>query len=319
MERIVSRFVLLFCGFAVTSCHSRLSYPKGGYPYPNDLAGKDTQLYRYAIRNIESRQDSMYDALGYANWKSIGEPNLSLRPMPDDVFRFTYSEALDPTMYIIRVTPTQMTVRVGTPTDYPWKLPDSNLLTPLDRKLIRILEKNYPIDDTAKHPYRRRYLDSMGQLYPQLYSPAYYISTYNKQYPLAKPAFDYTTRVIDLNPGEFDHFVSLINQCGYWNMPYELPHEEVMDGCGYSLEANTSNQYNFVGTGGVCADTGGFAKACQALIDYAGLGAKLHIARKKPLGTDTTKPFIAEDVQFEDVKSPHEPHKKNHPKKPHRD
>jgi hypothetical protein len=307
-------FSLLLTLFA---CHSRLSYPPGGYPYPKNLSGKDTQLYRYPIKDKESRRDSMEDALFCADWRSIDEPNLSIRPMPADEFRFTFGCALDPTLYIIRVTPTQMTIRIGNPTDYLANLPDTNRLEPLDRRLAHILEFNYPIDDTTMHHHRRHYLDSMGRLYPQLYDPAYYLTVRNKEFPHHKPWWTFTSRTIVLQPGEFERLVALINQSGYWKLPYDIPpQEDVTDGCGYSLEANTTKQYNFVSTGGACMDTGGFAKACQALVDFAGLQRKVRVAaRNTSSSTDTTKTWIVDDVQLEDVKEP--PHPNPHPKKPH--
>jgi len=227
--------------------------------------------------------------------------------MPADVFRFVYGESLDPTIYIIRLMPTQMIIRIGAPTEfYPYQ-PDTNVLDPLERRLERILEYNYPIEDTSVHhsPRRRHFLDSMGRIYPQLYSPAYYMSVRKKEYPHDKPWYRFTMRTIPLKRGEFEHFVDLINKSGYWRLPIHLPSEDVMDGSGYSLEANTAEQYNFVGTGGICQDTGRpFAKACQALVDFAGLRQKIYLVGTYSLKVDT--------VQFQDVK--HE-QKKHHPRR----
>jgi hypothetical protein len=286
-----------------------MSYPKGGYPYAEKVSGKDTEFYRVPLRNVESRQDSMWDAMAFEEWRSTDEPNLSLRPMATDVFRFVYGESLNPTLYIIRLTPTEMTMRIGAPTEaYPIG-PDTTQLTPLDRQLARILEYNYPLDDTSlpHSPHRRHFLDSMGRIYPQLYSPAYYMAVRKKEYPHAKPWYRFTSRTIPLKRGEFEHFLDLINKSGYWRLPIHLQSEAVMDGDGYSLEANTATQYNFVGTGGICLDTGRpFARACQALVDFAGLQKKIYL-----VGTYSIK---VDSVQFEDVKP--EP-KKHHPKKLH--
>ena len=298
------------------ACHSRMTYPPGGYPYPTGLKGRDTEFYRCPIRTRETRQDSMRDAIFYEDWKATGEPNLSLRPMPTDVFRFVYGEALNPTFYIIRMTPYEMTVRIGTPTAALEQLPDTSLLAPLDLRLYRILERNYPIDDTSIHHRRRRFLDSMGHIYPQLYNPSYYLSVRNREYPHSKPWYRFTSRTIALKPGDFDKLVSTINNSHYWQLPFDIEQEAVMDGCGYSLEANTSDQYNYVGTGGACSDTGAFAKACQALVDFAGLQKKISLVwiPKK----DTSKrPVVIQDVQLEDIKETPPPRKSHHPKKPH--
>jgi hypothetical protein len=123
-----------------------------------------------------------------------------------------------------------------------------------------------------------------------------------------------SSRRIALKPCEFERLVSMINKSGYWQLRFEVPPQEsVTDGCGYSLEANTSTQYNFVGTGGACNDTGDFAKACQTLVDFAGLERRIDLAWR-PRSDTTTKHIIVEDVQLEDVK---EPRKHHPPKMPH--
>jgi hypothetical protein len=235
--------------------------------------------------------------------------------MGTDVLRFTYGEALNPTMYIIRLTPTEMIVRIGTATDfYPYR-PDTSNLSPLDRRLARILEYNYPIDDTSIHhsSRRRHFLDSIGRIYPQLYSPVYYMSILRKEYSLAKPWYRFSSRTIPLKAGEFDTLVSRINGSDYWQLPYDGPPREAsFDGCYFSLEASTANQYNFVGTGS-SRDTGGFAKACQALVDFAGLERKIDLVWR-PRSDTTARHIIVDDVQLEDVKP--EP-RKHHPKKLH--
>jgi hypothetical protein len=278
-------------GILLSACHSRLTYPPGGYPYPKNPTAKDTQLYRYPLKDVESRRDSISDASTYTDWRYTGEPNLSLGPMPTDVFRFTYDQALDPTTYIIRMTPREMTIRIGTPTEaFPY-LPDTSLLNPLERRLIGLLERNYPIDDTSLHhsQARRHYLDSMGRLYPQLYDPAYYIALRNREFPHVKPWFNFTSRTLLLKPGDFEHLVSLINRSGYWQLPYEMPcPERPFDGWGYSLEANTAHQYNYVEAGSCIPDTSNFTKACQALVNFAGLERKIHLLQNPSIEVDTT-------------------------------
>ncbi len=301
------------------ACHSPMSYPSGGYPYPIEVSGDDTQFYCYPIKDKEPRRDSMRDALNFVFWQSAGEPNLSLHPMPSDMFRLVYSEALNPTTYIIRLTPAKMIVKICTPTEEFEHLPDTNRLNPLDRRLIKILERNYPIDDTIhnRSPGKRHYLDSMGRLYPQLYNPVYYVATSDKEYQHDKPLFTFTSRTINLKPVEFQNLIEIINHSGFWRLPYRMPCEDPpFDGYGYILEANTAHQYNYVGAASCDPDTGSFAKACQALVNFAGLQRKIHLVWNP--ATDTTrhaKPIIVEDVQLEDVKEPRHP-KPHHSKKP---
>src|SRR5579871_3048681 len=100
--------------FLIAACGSRVRYPKGGYAYAKHLEENDTEFYFVPLRNKESRRDSLHDAGSFGFWRSIDEPNLSLRPRETDVFRFAYSEALNPTLYIIRLMPSEMIVRIGT-------------------------------------------------------------------------------------------------------------------------------------------------------------------------------------------------------------
>jgi hypothetical protein len=296
----------------ITACHSPAHYPAGGYPYPENLSGKDTSLYYYPIKDKESRRDSMWDALTNADWRAIGEPNLSLRPMSTDVFRFLYSEALNQTLYIVTMTPTQLSVRICRPNDTYGNLPDTSLLDTLERRLIRVLYKNYPLDekDPRMLPLKRHYIDSMGRLYPQLYDPAYYIKLRNKEYPHSKPWYTFTIKTIPLKPADFKHLITVINESGYWHLPFKFPCEDPpMDGWGYQLEANTVYQYNFVGAGSCDPDTSAFTKACQELVHYAGLDDKIQLVTKIDPQTHR-EPVVVEDVQLEDVKEPNQPKRK---------
>jgi hypothetical protein len=46
----------------------------------------------------------------------------------------------------------------------------------------------------------------------------------------------------------------------------------------------TALQYNYVR--GIDPDTGHFTKACQALVDFAGLGKKIQLVRGRAIGAD---------------------------------
>jgi hypothetical protein len=310
---------LPFYGFLlITACHAPAHYPAGGYPYPENLSGKDTALYYYPIKDKESRRDSMWDALTNADWRAIGEPNLSLRPMPTDVFRFLYSEALNPTLYIVTMTPALLSVRICTPTNAFGDLPDTSLLDTLERRLIKILARHYPLDEKKTHmpSLRQHYLDSMGHLYPQLYDPVYYIKLRNKEFPHSKPWYSFTIRTIPLKAADFDHLITIINASGYWHLPFKIPCESPpMDGWGYQLEANTAYQYNFVGAGSCDPDTSAFTKACQELVRYAGLDNKIHLVSQIDPQTHR-EPVVVEDIKLEDVKEPKQPKRKKI-KKPH--
>jgi hypothetical protein len=238
--------------------------------------------------------------------------------MPNDVFRFTYGTALSRNITLISLTPNEITVKWGTPTAEYYSLPDTGRLTAIERQLVNLLDRNYPLDDTSRHHsvWKRHYLDSMGRLYPQLYNPTYYLALEAKEYKHSKPIYTYKSKKIPITPPIFAHLISGFNAAGYWRSPLDVACSDYpFDGDGFTLEANTALQYNFV-RGGSCsdADSGHFKHACLELIRYAGL--KNLIWDETAPGDTVKKPFIIDDVQLQDVKEePSEPkkHRKRHP------
>jgi hypothetical protein len=310
------RASLPFAILVLTACHSQIHYPPGGYDYPLQLSARDTNYYHCPIRTKISRRDSLRNAWDYKTYRTLDEPNLSLKPMPADVFRLTYSEALDQEPVIITLTPDTITVKIAKATGYFDHFPDTSLLTPLERQLVTVLDRNYPIDDSTHHSTRKQhYLDSLGRLYPQLYNPACYDSLVRKELASLNPIFTYTTKKIPITRSDFIHLVTVINASGYWRLPPKLPCQyPPMDGWGYDLEANTAFKYNFVSAGS-CEDsvTHPFTKACQQLVRYAGMDKRIHLYSE--LKSDTVKqPLIIEDVQLEDVKQELPKHKHRKPR-----
>ncbi|HMI63910.1 MAG TPA: hypothetical protein VK518_23500 [Puia sp.] len=299
--RHISLTPLLF----LIACHSQIRYPPGGYDYPKQVTYKDTNYYYCPIRDKESRRDSFRDAWAFKTFRDFDEPNLSLEPMATDVFRLTYSEALDPTPYLIILKPGEIVVKTGKATDDFARYPDTNRLTPLERMQVLILDRNYPLNDkdTRRSEGRQRRLDSLGKVYPQLYDASFYYSLWEKEWTGAKPIWTYTTKTIKITPKVYDHLVSTINASGFWQLPVEMPCEDPpFDGYGFILEANTRSKYNIVRAG--CCDNirrSPFANACQQLVHYAGLEEKIFLIPSNR--TDTAKtPLIIQDVQLEEVK-----------------
>lgn len=285
------------------ACGARTHYPAGGYPYPEHFTDKDTNFYFYPVRDKFSRQDSFRDATAYMSYRDLCEPNLSLKPMPNDIFRLSYQAALRDGPIIIILTRDSIVVKHGHHTEEWESLPDTSRLDPLDRQLVRILDDNYPLDDKQRRRsvWRQHYLDSMGHLHPQLYDPAYYRSLIDKEYPHSNLLFSYQRRSEKITSKDFDHLVQVINASGYWNLPIQIPCKSPpFDGWGYTLEANTAKQYNMVSSGS-CDVTGPFDRACQELINYAGLGKEIHLANDSK--ADTAK-IVVEPVQLEDIKEP---------------
>lgn len=297
----------------ITACHAPAHYPAGGYPYPEHVADNDTNFYFYPIRNKIPRTDSFHDALAFMSYRDLDEPNLSIIPMAEDEFRLTYQPALGPGPLVIVLTKDSIIAKQGSLTDEYIRLYEGVQLDSLEQQLVKLLDYNYPLDDTSVHhsPRRRHYLDSMGRRYPRLYDPAYYRFLLDKEFAHSKPLFTYTRKSIRINQEDYDHFVSLLNASGYWQLPISMPSLEAgFDGWGYTLEANTALQYNNVSDGNGGAETSQFARACQMLIDLAGLEKKIKIYYGGPADTAARKPVVVEDVQLEDVKEPKQPKRK---------
>lgn len=272
---------LAFYGFLlITSCRAPTRYPAGGYPYPEHIADKDTNFYFYPIRNNIPRSDSFHDALAFMSYRDLDEPNLSIKPMAHEVFRLTYQPALGPGPLIIVLTKDSIVVKQGKLTDEYFRLNEGAQLDSLEQQLVKLLDAYYPLDDTSVHhsARRRHYLDSMGRRYPKLYDPTYYHFLLDKEFAHTTPLFTYTRTSCKTKQKDFDHFVAQLNASDYWHLPVTMPTLEAkFDGWGYTLEANTALQYNVVSDGSYGDNTTQFTKACQTLIDCAGLQKKIKI------------------------------------------
>ena len=81
-------FILLF---AIISCNNEeIVYPEGGYPYLKNVAKDDTNFYFLPIRNTIDRRDSINVLFEKYVYTSFNEPNLSIVPPAEDLFRFKY-------------------------------------------------------------------------------------------------------------------------------------------------------------------------------------------------------------------------------------
>jgi hypothetical protein len=316
LRRILPYFVATIVATSNSACHPSIRYPPGGYAYPLQVAARDTNYYYYLIKSKISRRDSMDYAFAYLTFQAFDEPNLSLKPVHEDIFRLTYSEALHRSPIIITLTQNLITVKSGKPSEELINMPDTNRLTPLERRLVLLLDRNFPIDE--KRPHRsegkQHYLDSMGRVYPQLYNPAYYASLWDKEFAYTKPLYTYTSKAITISQPEFFHLVNCFDSAGYWHLPPELPCIDVPnDGYGFTLEANTSLQYNMVSSGS-CGDTSiiPFARACQELVRYAKMDSVIHLYSDHKVDS-VRPPLVIQEVHLEDLQE--KPVKKKHKKK----
>jgi hypothetical protein len=300
----------------LAACHSRITYPPGGYAYPGHVADKDTNFYYYPVKDVLPRRDSFYDSYRYLFYKSVNEPNLSLKPLPSPVYRFWYS-GFEKGNYMISLTQNEITVKkIRNNDSIVASHRDTCRLTPLERLHVKILDKDFPIDEKNPHrsPRHHAWLDSMGRVYPQLYDPVYYRSILQKENE-NRANFSYTIRKINITAETFARLVHQIDTSGYWKFPPKpaIP-EAGFDASGFVLEANTSEKYNMV-EGCFCGgDTfSRIASIWDELLKASGIYNEIY-----PPDTAKHLPLIIQDVQLEDVKEFKPKKTKHHPvKTPH--
>ncbi len=262
--------VSLFIG-----CSEPIVYPPGGYDYPKEVKGDDTNFYYLPIKNILSRKDSFRTAQGYRFYRAVSEPNLSMIPMENETFRVSYFTAFGE-FIIVSLYANIITVKKGN----AFEIYDENksTLSITENYHLGFLSENFPVDTTGKSNRKKKYLDSMTRLFPELLDVNYYKQLSIKQNVL-NSQFSYQTRKTIISQTAFHSLITDLNASGFWLLPYEQKEscggrDEATDGDGFTFEANTKTKYQIV-TYSDCYDTTRFAKACQKLFNLAGLGKEL--------------------------------------------
>lgn len=263
------------------ACDQVSIYPKGGYPYPAATDKVDTDFYCYPVRNELSRRDSILWAWSRPYFDFFHEPNLSIKPMPKETFRFLYGGGFGD-MTFITLTQNSLTIKKGYPGQVFAYDSLENYLSKQELLHYRILYKHFPFEVNAQRsPERKRYLDSLTHLYPQLLDVNYYISLKKKLLLHNEALRPYTTSTKPITCSQFNEIITAINQSGYWSLPHQAPNvcTAATDQSGFSLEANTRRQYHRVQSIDCEEDTAAFTKACQMIIDLAGLGKQIRVYR----------------------------------------
>lgn len=276
---------------------SEIKYPSGGYDYPTSVTDRDTSFYGYPLRDKFSRRDSFRQSYVYLLFQSFDEPNLSLKPMPEDIFRFSYGTAFGNNT-IITVTKDWLIVKRGDPDIYAEY--DSTLAHwPADEaEHFRLLQRRYPLDEAGNKPWKRK-LDSMVRLYPQLLDVKYYYALAERVIVKKNVPFTYDLRKVKITARQFRSIVDAINRSGYWSMPHLVDCDAaVADGYGWTLEANTKRKYNWVSASGCPNDSSAFTNACQQIVKLAGLGKEIDLPW---IETGNAVPVIVQDVILEEV------------------
>ena len=261
--------------FILLGCHLTTDSPTGGYDYPKSFTGRDTSFYYYPIKDIEPKRESFQDYYNYLFFQPFDELNLSLKALPNEIFRFHYSTAFGDAL-IIDIKEDRLVIKQGNPgTMYN---ESDSLLTDTEKYHLNFLRKNYPFDTTSKGISYIKYFDSVVKLYPELLDVSYYHSLYEKTFVRKNEKFKYSIKTIPLTREQYVSLIVDINSSGFWNLPFRIKCKEgMMDGYGFTLEANTKNKYNVVTVNGCPGDSSRFTKACQNIIELADLDKKISL------------------------------------------
>ena len=262
--------VCIVC-FVLPQCQSpdkphKVIYPDGGYEYPKKVEDLDTNNYFYPVRDVMSTKDSFFFAMYSRYWGQVyNEPNLSIKPLENEVFRLNYGGFKDGE-YVITLTETEITVK-HSQEEALFPEYDSTKLSVLERFHYETLRAYFPFQNEEYSIPLKKRLDSLAKRHPQLLDFNYYRMLREKSDTFNRKPFEYLTSKIKISLKKYYEIVEQINSSGFWKMPYKSKCPELYaDGYGFTLEANTPKKYNIVARSSCASDTSRFRKACQELI-----------------------------------------------------
>lgn len=281
ITRLTAASLSLFVVYtSLTCCNRPVTYPDGGYNYPDHYNEKDTAFYYCPLRPFFSRKDSFNMATNFFFYSFFKEPNYSIKPYAQDVFRLVYSPGMGYSTFIT-LKENEITIKE---LDYASDtiFDNKSLLTKKEHYLDYVLQRHFPLDSAEYNsmPSVRKRLDSLLRIYPQLRDVNYYWALECKSRGPVK-WHKLNVAKVKITPEVFKHIVSVINKSGYWKMPWKIKCEEFpTDAGGFSLEANTARKYNFVQLT-TCDDNTpmqiAFEKACQEIVHYARLDNRIQL------------------------------------------
>jgi hypothetical protein len=284
MKLITIVFLLLLYG-----CDSKVKYPDGGYEYPKNVSVKDSNLYFYPIKDVESKKYAFGDYYSYLLYQWFEEPNLSIKPFAYDIFRITYEDAFGDRKIII-LRDGLLTVKEGN-TDGLYE--DGTIqLDSIEQLHLRLLDRFFPIEEIDRKSKYRKYLDSMTNAFPALLDPGYYHKLYEKSFIKTTKKFKYKTSNVALSGKEYASLIKELNESGFWTLPYVLEcaqQYDIADGDLFTFEANTQHKYQFVRVYGCPNNETRFTILCQKIIHLAKLDREVDLIWKESV--DTTNEY----------------------------
>jgi hypothetical protein len=259
----------------ISSCQvvklKNIQFPEGGYPYAKHVLPNEQDFYFYPVRDVIPRKDSVLAAIHQPKLhKGFDEPNLSLRPPKSPIFRLTFEAGLGYIAFLT-LTPDSIIVK-EIRADTTKSNSDEETLNSLEKEHLRLLGMHYLMDEYKGRLSRKRYLDSLTTVYPQLLDPRYYLSLLHKEYDFDLKTSGYRQWTVAISKRKYRKLVTSINQSGYWKMKYlelRCPGEK-MHPSSYSFEAATPDKYQVV-IYMDCKETTSFQRVMKALMKKGGL------------------------------------------------
>lgn len=269
------RIYLAIIFFSVYSCKPAVDYPLKGYPYPVFLSAVDTANFIFPLKDSLSTRDSLESTDYRLLFTAFDEPNLSIRPQPKPVYRMLYSSVMERSV-VLTLTEDQITIKEQTK-GYNSLYFDTSKLTPLERTHYMVLREHFPVQEVPVG-WRKKYIDSLVSIYPQLLDILYYQRLREKAMTFGEEPFAYKTEVIPISQRTYSRLANAINSSDFWEEPYYRDcNNAPMDGDGFTLEVNTPERYKVVKTSFCPGYSRSFHKAWQQLAEYIKWGERLNL------------------------------------------
>jgi hypothetical protein len=204
-------------------CNEPIVYPSGGYDYPKEVKGDDTNFYYLPIKNIESKRDAFRHSFFHLAYNAFKEQNLSLKPLDRDKIRLTFDDFTG--VYIITLEEGLLIAKkTSTQNKGQFYIADStkSMLSEIEKMHLKFLDDWYSLDTVDISPYRKLNIDSAIKRFPELLNLDYYIGLRNRIILPSPTPFLYDSVKRYLSNEEFYSIFTEINESGYWSLPFEF-------------------------------------------------------------------------------------------------
>lgn len=280
---LIVKLLITLLSVYVLSCNSSDKSLDGGYSYPKNISLKDTILYFYPLKNIETKKRAFGDYYIHRFYERFQEPNLSLRAFKKATYRLTYSDAFGDNVIIV-LSDNVLTIKKGNTSGL--YTDGTSQLNPVEQLHLRILNRHYPIDEMAQSEKFKNYYDSLVRANPNLLDPAYYHAIYEKSFVSTNKEFTFSTTSVPLSKQQCDTLLKEINISGFWTLPYFIEcNHAIADGFQFTLEANTENKYQVVTVNSCPNNVTKFAQVCQKIIKLANVDKTIDLIWQEKVDT----------------------------------